>query len=457
MKLARTVSWRGAVAGLAAALVLGGWLISDPARAATGNVERLPDAVTMYAGQALVRSTDASIKRVAIGSGKLLEVKTIGTRQLVLIADAPGDTSLELWFTNGTQRSVNVHIGHGNATQLSSVVQAMLGSVPGIKVMPLGGNVVITGTSLPVTAINQIAAVQKLYPQVVSFATANPVQTQPMVLMKVRIMEFKKSALSQIGIRWDQVINGPSGGLVHDWVTNPGYRVYGDSNSGGTGGTDYFSQLDPPLPLRVPGTWSYFGIATDITSKIDLMKNTGNAWELASPQLAARSGGKADFLVGGEVPIPVSSGFGATTVTYHDYGIKLNIAPIVGPDGNIQADVSTEVSKIDNSNKVGDYPAFTTDKASSQVDLHSGQTLVISGLLDATGSKAYQKIPGLGDIPILGALFRSRGFQANRTELVVFITPTVIDAKSPENVDLIKRSDQMKQEFSKTIGSSIVD
>lgn len=450
--------WRGAGMGwVVVALLLAGLMASGTAGAADRGVERLPDSVTMYAGQALVRSTDASVKRVAIGSGKLLEVKTIGTRQLVLIADAPGDTSLELWFTNGTQRSVSVHIGHGNANQLTDVVQAMLGDVPGLKVMPLGGNIVVTGTSVPLAAINQIAAVQKLYPQVVSFATANPVQTQPMVLMKVRIMEFKKSALSQIGIRWDQVINGPSGGLVHDWATNPGYRVYGDSNNGGTGGSDYFSQLQPPLPLRVPGTWSYFGIATDITSKIDLMKNTGNAWELARPQLAARSGGKANFLVGGEIPIPVSSGFGATSVTYHDYGIKLDIAPIVGPDGNVQADVSTEVSKVDNANKVGDYPAFTTDRASSQVDLHSGQTLVISGLLDATGSKAYQKIPGLGDIPILGALFRSRGYQAGRTELVIFITPTVIKPDSPENVELIKRSDQMKRDFAKTVGNDIVD
>lgn len=419
--------------------------------------EHLPDALDMYVGQALVRSTEAPVKRVAIGSGKLLEVHTIGARQLVLIADGPGDTSLELWFANGTQRSVSVHIGHGNAAQLSDVVRALLGGTPGVTVMPLGGNVVVTGTSLPLDAINRIAAVQKLYPQVISFATANPVQTQPMVLMKVRIMEFKKSSLSELGIQWDQVINGPSGGLVHDWKTNPGYRVYGDSNSGGSGGGDYFSQLSPPLPLRVPGTWSYFGIATAITSKIELMENTGNAWELASPQLAARSGGKADFLVGGEVPIPVSTGLGQTSVTYHDYGIKLNIAPLVGPDGNVQADVSTEVSKIDNSNKVGDYPAFTVDRASSQVDLHSGDTLVISGLLDATGSKAYQKLPGLGDLPILGALFRSRAFQANRTELVIFITPTVIKPDSPENARLIQRSDQMKQDFSRTIGGAIVD
>lgn len=439
-----------------ALVLMGGWTCGV-ARAADDAGKPLPDAVTMYAGQALVRSTEAPVKRVAIGSGKLLEVKTVGSRELVLIADAVGDTSLHLWFTNGTERNISVHIGHGNGNQLAEVVRSMLGDVQGAKVMPLGSNVVITGTSLPLTAINQIAAIQKLYPRVVSFATANPVQTQPMVLMKVRIMEFKKSSLSQLGIRWDQVINGPSGGLVHDWRTNPGYRVYGDSNSGGAGGSDYFSQLQPSLPLRVPGTWSYFGIATAITSKIDLMENSGNAWELASPQLAARSGGKADFLVGGQVPIPVSSGFGATTVQYHDYGIKLNIAPVVGPDGDVQADVSTEVSKIDNSNKVGDYPAFTTDRASSQVDLHSGQTLVISGLLDATGAKGYQKLPGLGDIPILGALFRSRNFQADRTELVVFITPTVIKPDSPENLKLIKRSDQMKQDFSKAIGSAIVD
>lgn len=420
-------------------------LVASPvALAAKKRSERLPDRVAMYVGQALVRSTDHAIKRIAIGSGKLLEVKTVGSRELVLIADGAGDTSLNLWFTNGTQRSVSVHVGHGNSNQLADVVQAMLDGVSSIKVMPLGGNVVITGTSLPAAAIARIAAVQKLYPQVVSFATANPVQTQPMVLMKVRIMEFKKSSLSQLGIRWDQQINGPAGGLAHDWRTNPGFRV-----DGGSPITD--------LPLRVPGTWSYFGIATAITSKIDLMEQSGNAWELASPQLAARSGGKANFLVGGEVPIPVGGAFGATTVQYHPYGIKLKIAPVVGPEGNVQADVSTEVSRIDDAHKVGDYPAFVTDRAESQVDLHTGDTLVISGLLDATGSKSYNKVPGLGDIPILGALFRSRGFRADRTELVIFITPTVIEPDSPENIRMIERSDKMKQRFSRAAGSDIVD
>ena len=432
--------------GLLAMLALLPW---RPVRA---EAPVITDAISMYAGQALVQSAPGALKRVAVGDGKLLQVKAIGSRELVLIANQPGDTSVQLWMTDGTQRSVSVHIVVGNSEETANLVGKLLGTGSAITVNSVGGNVVLTGNNLSPADMAHIAAIKKIYPQVLDFTTANAVEMKPMVMMHVRIMEFDKKAVNQIGIKWDTMIAGPGGGLVHDWVTNPYYRLT-PSNFAGIDGTGSAANL----PLRVPGTAAYFGIATSIASQINLMMQDGNAWELATPQLAARSGGVADFLVGGEVPIPVTQGLGETDVQYKQYGIKLHIAPVVNSAGDISTDIETEISKIDPTVTVNGYPGFITRRASAQLNVHTGDTIVISGLVDANASKNFDRVPGLGNIPVLGALFRSRDFQKNRTDLVIFVTPEVVDANSPENRKLIEKSDRLRDDFRKTIGSDIVD
>lgn len=415
-----------------------------PSGTAVAEASVIPDSITMYTGQALVQRAPGALKRVAVGDGKLLEVKTVGSREMVLIADKVGDTSLQLWMSDGTQRSVAVHIVEGNSDQVAALVRKLLGDGSPISVNAVSGNVVLTGTDLSQSDMAHIAALKKLYPQVLDFTSANAVEMKPMVMMQVRIMEFRKKAMNEIGIKWDSVIDGPSGGLIHDFGTNNVFRM-----------PQAFQGVD--LPLRVAGTPSFFGIATSITSKINLMMQTGNAWELATPELAARSGGVADFLVGGEVPIPLANGLGETTVEYKEYGIKLHIAPVVNSAGDIATDIETEISRIDPTVKVQGYPGFITRRASAQLNVHQGDTIVISGLVDANAAKNFDKVPGLGQIPILGALFRSRDFQKERTDLVVFVTPIVVDANSRKNRDLIEKSDRMRDDFREKIGNDIVD
>ncbi|QRP64370.1 pilus assembly protein N-terminal domain-containing protein [Rhodanobacter sp. FDAARGOS 1247] len=421
----------------AAALVL-------PLREARATSPVIGDSLSMYAGQALVQSAPGPLKRVAVGDGKLLQVKAIGNRELVLIANQPGDTSVQLWMADGSQRSVSVHVVVGNSAEAAGMVERLLGEDSAISVATVGGNVVLTGSDLSQADMAHIAAIRKIYPQVLDFTSANAVEMKPTVMMRVRIMEFDKKAMSELGIKWDSTIDGPAGGLTHAWVTNPYYGVVREGS--------IFA--DKPV---WPGTQSYLGIATSITSKINLMMQDGNAWELATPQLSARSGGVADFLVGGEVPIPISQGLGETTVEYKQYGIKLHIAPIVNSKGDISTDIETEISKIDPSVEVQGYPGFITRRATTQVNVHQGDTIVISGLVDANASKTFDKLPGLGDIPILGALFRSRAFQRNRTDLVIFVTPIVITPDSPENRELIEKSDRLRDDFRKVAGKDIVD
>jgi pilus assembly protein CpaC len=441
-----------ATATFLAWLALGAAALALPLREAHATSPVIGDSLSMYAGQALVQSAPGPLKRVAVGDGKLLQVKAIGSRELVLIANQPGDTSVQLWMTDGSQRSVSVHVVVGNSAEAAGMVERLLGEDSAVSVATVGGNVVLTGSDLSQADMAHIAAIRKIYPQVLDFTSANAVEMKPTVMMRVRIMEFDKKAINQLGIKWDSMIAGPGGGLVHDWVTNPYYRMTpkGFAGIGADGGP-------ANLPLRVPGTPSYFGIATSIASQINLMMQDGNAWELAAPQLSARSGGVADFLVGGEVPIPISQGLGETTVEYKQYGIKLHIAPVVNSKGDISTDIETEISKIDPSVNVQGYPGFITRRASAQLNVHEGDTIVISGLVDASASKTFDKVPGLGDIPVLGALFRSRDFQRNRTDLVIFVTPIVITPDSPENRELIEKSDRLRDDFRKVAGKDIVD
>jgi len=414
------------------------------------------DHITMYAGQALVQSAPGPIKRIAVGDGKTLEVKNVGTRELVLIGQRAGDTSIQLWLANGEQRSISVHVTAGNGEQMAESVRQMLGNDPAFTVSAAGNNVVVAGGNLSPGQAAAVESIHKLYPDVINLTSADPVAMKPTVLMQVRIMEFDKKAMHDIGINWDTQIDGPSAGLAHEWQTNPYFRVYpGSPGVGPSLPTAGGGVLNNPLPIR--GTASYAGILTSITSRINLAMQTGNAWELATPQLSAKSGGAADFLVGGQVPIPTSSTLGTTTVEYKDYGIKLHLEPLVNANGDISAKIETELSKIDPSVTVGPYPGFITRRANTEMNVHEGDTIVISGLIDANASNTLDKMPGLGQVPILGELFRSRSFQANRTDLVVFVTPYVIDAQSQKNKDLIKHSDDLKQQFHQEVGADIVD
>jgi pilus assembly protein CpaC len=426
-------------------------LFSTAAMAST-KTPPIPEALTLYAGQAVVRGAPGPLKRVAVGNGNLVEVRVLDHNQMVIIANKPGDTSLQLWMNNGQQRNISLHIVTGNTDQVANLVRRLLGHNPAINVSTVGGNVVLTGTNLTQEDLTQITAIKKVYPQVLDFTQANAVQMKPMVMMKVRIMEFDKNAMNKIGIQWDSVLDGPGGGLAHNWSSNSQFRMT-PSTFAGIDGTGQAVNL----PLALSGTPAFFGLVTSITSKINLMMQTGNAWELATPQLAARSGGVADFLVGGEVPIPVTQGLGQTSVEYKPYGIKLHIEPVVSSDGNITTSVNAEISHIDPSVTVQGYPGFLTRKASTEVNVHEGQTIVISGLVDSSGSNTLDEVPGLGKIPVLGELFRSRNFQSKRTDLVIFVTPYIVTPQSPRNQNLIDKSNHLRDDFQKAMGNNIIN
>lgn len=171
-----------------------------------------------------------------------------------------------------------------------------------------------------------------------------------------------------------------------------------------------------------------FGL--DVLSAIDIGETIGQVTTLANPNLTARSGETANFLAGGEIPIPVAQGLGTTTVEYKQYGISLAFTPTVLSDGRISLRVRPEVSQLTSAGAVQlngvTIPALSTRRSETTVELGSGESMVIGGLLQNSHNNTITKTPGLGDVPVLGALFRSNGFQRNETELVIVITPYLV-------------------------------
>lgn len=411
---------------------------SNPAysRSATSAQSRpLPARAQIYAGQAMVYTLPSPLKRVAVGSGEMLEVTNVGRRELIMMGMKAGATTVHLWLQDGRQLEVPVDILENDTTALVETVRTLLADVDNLSVHAVADRVVITGQDINPGVAGRIEAIKKIYPTVLDFTTADPVGMRPMVQMDVKIMEFDSNALEELGIEWDNVIQGPVAGVIKDWTNNDYYRINPEQSPAN----------GVILPNRLRGTQAFFGIATQIGSAINLLMNTGKAFLLASPQLSARSGGEAHFLVGGEVPIPIPQGFGQVTIDYKEYGIKLDIEPLVNLNQDISTRILAEVSRVDPTVTVQGVPGFLTRRTESEINVHAGQTIVISGLIDSSAQQDAKKLPLLGEIPILGKLFRSDGFRGNRTELVMFVTPRIISPESKENLDALDRARELQE------------
>jgi pilus assembly protein CpaC len=266
--------------------------------------------------------------------------------------------------------------------------------------------------------------------------TATPLQ----VNLQVRIAEVSRSFIKNVGV--NLLSRDTSGGFLFGIGSG---RSPGSINVSPTA-------IDPKTAPTTSYTFSQgaqrtsLGLAghllgLDLLAAIDLGETTGQVTTLANPNLTALSGETATFLAGGEVPIPISQGLGAVSVEYKQYGVSLAYTPTVLSDGRISLRVRPEVSQLDYSNAVTlggtRVPGITSRRAETTLELGSGQSMMIGGLLQNSHNNTIDKTPFLGDLPIIGSLFRSNGFQRNETELVIIITPYLVKpVNSPSQIAL---------------------
>ena len=400
----------------------------------------------VYVGQTEIL-TAKDVTRISLGSGNYADVKVLSDAgQVLILAKKTGTTDLRLWFRNGKQSHYLLRILDQPPELVLQQVQQHLADIEGISIRQLGDRIVINGSSLRESDMQRVEAVTKQFSNVVSYVTAGGITMHGMIYMDVKVVEVKKRELLKVGVDWDNVIAGPQYANLSDFKSNNFYRpnaAPGDPLS--------------ILPNNVGRNNAYFGISTSITSVINLLSQNGDAKMLAEPKLTCRSGGKAEFLAGGEVPLPVRNQDGSVSVTFKQYGIILKMTPISDPEGYISTHVSVEISTIDDSVTVLDIPGFLTRKTETDMNLKQGQTMVISGLLSNESSKDVDKLPGLGNIPVLGELFKSRNFQNKDTELVILVTPSIIDPDHKINKAWVRRSEEMQSEGAERIKFNLLD
>lgn len=243
------------------------------------------------------------------------------------------------------------------------------------------------------------------------------------VMLKVKVVELQRSELKRFGINWESLIRTGSFtfglGQGRDFIGNT------KDVTGAVSAFDRSSNGDSNLLA------SFNDGNTNLNTMIDALEADGLVSVLAEPNLTTRSGQKAEFLAGGEIPIPVQGGNNSVTIQYRQFGVSLQFTPIVLSKEKISLTVLPEVSALSEDNRVStssgvSVPSITTRRASTTVDLGTGQTFAVAGLLRSDNSNNISKFPFLGDVPVLGTLFRSTQFRNNQTELVILVTPYIV-------------------------------
>ena len=452
----------------------------------------------MYQGEVRVLKM-GPIERVAIGNPKVASNTILANGQLVILADNEGVTTMHIWLKDGTEKQFDVVVTRRKALGGYQEIRQLLAGIPGIEVKRIGSQTVIQGQvpdqyrdllkrilsrykgilnlvqpgssaaeirrlleDIPNIKIREIGGytvisgevasefgplltlAEQKFSHILNMTRVHEAVAGKMVSMQVQIMEMSKSFTEKLGINWDlKNVFGPSFEFGIETVGN-GATILNAENT-----SKVFTKTG--LANLTTGT-GYFGIATGITSMINLSESTGDGVVLAKPVLSTRSGGKATFHAGGEFPVPTSNSLGATNVIFKKYGISLNVEPVVDDLGNILAHVETEISTVDKSNAVNDIPGVLTRKTTTDVSLRTDQTLVIAGLVNDLVSKDYDKVKWLGDLPILGPLFRSKEFQSKRSDLVIFITPRVYDASSALNKESLEKKKKIQAKMKQLLG-----
>lgn len=414
-RLSSSASW---LHGFVAVIVLG------PAAASQAALAPIP--VDLHVGQVhLIRV--GALKRIAVGNGKVIQATALDGGQVLVIPEAPGQSTLHLWAADGSESRYEIHVVPADANRLLTEVRAMLGDESRIRTRIVGDKVVLEGNELSAAQALRLTEIARRYPQIVNLISR--IGLERMIEMDVRMVEIRRSRLDDIGIRWSASAQGPSFGIIGDVHRSRALRAGGAAAEAGL-----------EARTRIMPFATSFGLASSIGSVIHLLVQNGDAMILAEPRLACRSGGSARFIAGGELPVPFASGLGTVSVGFKEYGVKFEVEPVASETGVIAAKIATEISAINFEVQVQDIPGLTKRRAETEVNLRENETLVIAGLLSEDAARSIDKVPGLGELPILGALFRSKEFRNNQTELVVFITPRFVVPGSDVQRAAVERS-----------------
>ncbi|PXA99810.1 secretion system protein [Nostoc sp. 3335mG] len=478
-RLAWTIAMLATVAGIGA--------VATPAAAQTIAASAGAPVVQLNTGRGRLIQLDTAMSDVFVANETVADVQVRSPTQLYVFGKGPGETTLSVVNKAGRViYSATIRVGN-NIDSIDSMLRLAMPEAE-VTATPMNGLVLLTGTvASPGDAAEAERLVQAFVgdqTKIVSrLRTATPLQ----VMLQVRFAEVSRSFLKNVGVNLMTRDNGSGISFGVGSGTRTNFGTIGKVDTSGLPVLDASSKFGfPPgtisLPFdpargdfvypgsvantftKSPNHFSTLGIAgrllgLDVLSAIDLGERIGQVTTLATPNLTALSGETATFLAGGEIPIPISQGLGAVSVEYKQYGVSLAFTPTVMSDGRISLRVRPEVSQLSEAGAVTigstSIPALTTRRTETSIELGSGESMMIAGLVQNTHNNVIDKAPGLGDVPVLGALFRSNAFQRNETELVIVITPYLVKPVNGSDIRLPTDGYQAPNDFDRIFGGQL--
>jgi pilus assembly protein CpaC len=400
-----------------------------------------PQTLHLLVGRSLVITSPNRIKRVSLADPAIAEAVVVSPTQLVINGKVPGGVSLILWDESGQSQSFEVLVDI-DVLGLTQKIHEVFPAEP-VQVETSKDVVMLSGRISSAEVADKILEVVKnSTPKVTSLMQIPPTPVAE-ISLQVRFAEVNRQAVQQLGINILRNFgsNMPMSigtgqfapvqlGKTQSVTTN------GNTSTTNTSGNDFL--ISDLLNVAV------FRPDINLAVFIKALQENNVLQILAEPNLLTESGKQASFLAGGQFPYPVvqgsggSSGFNSVTIQFKEYGIRLSFTPTLMPGGLIHLKVEPEVSSLDYTNAVTlqgfVLPGVATNRVDSEMNLKDGQSFVIAGLLDNRVTKQFQKIPGIGDIPILGKLFQSQVLNKSDNELLVLVTPHIVQPLAPNDV-----------------------
>lgn len=375
-----------------------------------------PEEWHVTVGKSIVVDSPLPIGRISITDGTLAEAVAVGPKEVLINGKAPGETSVIVWQTDGSRLIYNLTV-HMNPAKVDAVRHQIALEFPGDDIAIVYDNnaVFVRGTVKDVVSAARVAAIAATLGKVVNLLHVDVPPVESQILVKVRFLDVDRSASRSLSV------DLASGAFHQTTAVGPDSPI-------STDGAQTFS-LSEAVNIFLFRKDLNLGAAIQALASKNLLET------LAEPTVPAINGKLASFLAGGEFPFPMvqpsAAGSAATiSISWREYGVRLNFLPVITPRGSIRLQVAPEVSSLDYTHSVTiggtTIPALSTRKVQTEIELESGQSFVIAGLLDNQTTDNLSKVPGIGDLPIIGKLFQSKTISRSNSELLVIVTPEVV-------------------------------
>lgn len=379
----------------------------------------------------------SGITRLAVGNPAIADVQLLSSGDFLLVGKKAGTTSLIVWSDGGRRTEYTVYVA-GNDRGMASAIQDAIG-YPKVHVQMMKDRVMLRGKVENQYEHDTALKIAGLYTGGDGSGVIDLLEMEhpSQIRLEAQIIEINSDYTKNLGIQyWSQTpgSNSSSGGSTG----NPNNDITVGTAGLFYGGEDFSSS-------RKHGGWLGSHVA-NVNVTLQALINEGKARILSRPSITTMSGKTANILIGGRIPIPVSDGNGNVSIDWHEYGVKLNIEPVVDSEDKITSKVHAEVSTLDYSHgvKIDSFsvPGIATREAESEVNVRSGMTMAIGGLINSEDAKIVSKIPLLGDLPIIGRFFRHTSNTRDKRELIILITPTLVADDTPAPM-----SQRMKESY----------